>query len=105
MADINDDGVLRLVRHIVTSLVDDQNEANVAMISLQSGALFRVTVAQRDIGKVIGASGRNARAIRTLLHGIATASGRTYQLDISSDSIKPSEHDLNYSSVSQVTDI
>jgi predicted RNA-binding protein YlqC (UPF0109 family) len=44
--------------------------------------VLELTVAESDLGKVIGKSGRTARALRTLLSAAGVKSGKRYALEI-----------------------
>ncbi|MBK8169235.1 MAG: KH domain-containing protein [Sandaracinaceae bacterium] len=56
-----------LVAYIARSLVDEPDAVTVEVVDEDSSVVFELTVAQGDLGKVIGKEGRTARAIRTLL--------------------------------------
>lgn len=56
-----------LVAYIARSLVDEPDAVAVEVVDEDSAVVFELTVAQGDLGKVIGKEGRTARAIRTLL--------------------------------------
>jgi predicted RNA-binding protein YlqC (UPF0109 family) len=56
-----------LLEYVATSLVDHPEELEISEIEEDGLTVYRLHVAQRDIGKVIGRRGRVARAIRTLL--------------------------------------
>ena len=56
----------QLVR-IVRLMVDDRDAVGVEEIPSRSGPLYRLRVADEDLGKVIGRQGRTARALRTVL--------------------------------------
>lgn len=74
---------------VVRSLVDQPEAVELLHISGTDGIAFQVRSAANDIGKLIGKSGRTARAIRTILSGSAAKSGRRYSLDIA-------HHEPNY---------
>ena len=81
-----------LVLWIMRSLVDYPDEVQVESIRTGTETRFQVTLAQPDMGRVIGKDGQTVKAIRTLLSGIAMA-GRTqsgvevrYKLEIVSRS-------------------
>jgi predicted RNA-binding protein YlqC (UPF0109 family) len=63
-------------------LVDNLDEVRVTSIATGSGTVFEVSVSQSDVGKVIGKSGRTARAIRELLTAIGKAAKTRYGLDV-----------------------
>jgi predicted RNA-binding protein YlqC (UPF0109 family) len=71
-----------LVVRIVSLLVDNLDEVRVTSIATGSGTVFEVSVAQSDVGKVIGKSGRTARAIRVLLMAIGIAEKTRYGLSV-----------------------
>ena len=71
-----------LVVRIVSLLVDNLDEVRVTSIATGSGTVFEVSVSQSDVGKVIGKSGRTARAIRELLTAIGKAARTHYGLDV-----------------------
>jgi uncharacterized protein len=62
-----------LVLWIVRSLVDYPDEVQVESIRTGDETIFEVTLAQPDMGRVIGKDGQTVKAIRTLLSGIAIA--------------------------------
>lgn len=66
-----------LVRDIVKDLVDKEDEARVVPAQVDRLVLFTVTCAKADFGKLIGRSGANADALRTIVR----AAGRKYRLD------------------------
>ncbi len=61
------DQMKELVAYIARSLVDEPDAVTVEVVDEDSAVVFELTVAQGDLGKVIGKEGRTARAIRTLL--------------------------------------
>lgn len=61
------DQIKELVAYIARSLVDEPDAVTVDVVDEDSAVVFELTVAQGDLGKVIGKEGRTARAIRTLL--------------------------------------
>ena len=54
------------------SLVDKPDEVIVEEIEEEGAAVIELTVAEEDLGKVIGKQGRTARAMRTILSAAAT---------------------------------
>ena len=49
---------------------------------LQNGPVLQLSVAQGDIGKVIGKYGRIAKALRTVLSAYSSKDGKRYSLEI-----------------------
>lgn len=71
-----------LVRYIVKSLVSDPEAATVEMHEEDDSYIIEVSVAQNDIGKVIGKQGRIAKAIRTVVKAASINSDKKYMVEI-----------------------
>ena len=71
-----------LVTHIAGALVDHPEQVKV--VESESGDMINLelTVAQEDLGKVIGKQGRTARAMRSILSAAAARDNRKSRLDI-----------------------
>lgn len=71
-----------LVELLVKSLVKNPDQAFVTERTDNDTVIFEVTVAQEDMGKVIGKQGRIAKAIRTLAKAAATRENRRVMVEI-----------------------
>jgi predicted RNA-binding protein YlqC (UPF0109 family) len=71
-----------LVEYIAKSLVDNPDSVEVNVIEGEKSTILELKVAQEDIGKVIGKSGRIARAIRTILSAAAAKTEKRVVLEI-----------------------
>ncbi len=71
-----------LVTHIATALVDNPEQVTVSCSENDDTVAIELTVAQEDLGKVIGKQGRTARAMRSLLAAAAARDNRKSRLDI-----------------------
>jgi len=71
-----------LVEFIARSLVDEPDQVQVDEYDRDRIHVFELSVAQSDLGKVIGRQGRTARAIRNVLAAAAGRDRRRYQLEI-----------------------
>ena len=71
-----------LVEYLARVLVDNPDAVNVEAIEDEKTTTLRLKVAQSDLGRVIGREGRNARAMRTLLHAVGAKSGRRTKFEI-----------------------
>lgn len=60
------------LEHLVRGIVDNPDEVRVNAKSLRRGDLLEVRVHPDDLGRVIGRSGRTARALRTVVGALAT---------------------------------
>ncbi len=56
-----------LLLFIAQSLVDDPQQVSVEEVNGPEGIVLTLSVAQEDMGKVIGKQGRIAKAIRTVI--------------------------------------
>ena len=61
-----------LVKYLAEQLVDRPDEVIVEEMEEEGAAVFELTVAEEDLGKVIGKQGRTARALRTILSAAAS---------------------------------
>ncbi len=71
-----------LIEYIARSLVDDPTEVRVREDQRRGEILLELEVAQGDMGRVIGRSGRVASAMRALLRVAAVRRGVRANLDI-----------------------
>ena len=60
-----------LVVDIAKALVDNPDSVVVEEFEDNDGIILKLTVAQEDMGKVIGKQGRIAKAIRTVVRSVA----------------------------------
>ena len=71
-----------LVEFIAKSLVDHPEEVVVTQTEDERVITLHVTVAQEDMGKVIGKQGRIAKAIRSVVKAAASKSDKKVVVDI-----------------------
>lgn len=71
-----------LVTFIAKALVDKPDEVKTSLVEEDDNVTIELTVAQEDLGKVIGKQGRTARAMRTLLSAAAEKMNKKTRLDI-----------------------
>ena len=72
-----------LLEELARRLVDEPEAVHVEQVQGDDGSLvFRLHVAEGDVGKVIGRQGRIARALRTLVRAGGVEAGRRLQLEI-----------------------
>ena len=71
-----------LIEFIAKSLVDDPTEVWVSEEIQGRDVRLELSVAEEDMGRVIGRSGRVANAMRSLLRVAAMRSGKHVSLDI-----------------------
>jgi predicted RNA-binding protein YlqC (UPF0109 family) len=71
-----------LVEFVAKSLVDDPDAVRVAVHEEDGGQVIELTVAEDDMGKVIGRNGSVAKALRTLLKVVSARDGQPVSLEI-----------------------
>ena len=71
-----------LVSFIARALVDEPQEVSVDVVDGDDAIVLELTVAETDLGKVIGKDGRTARAIRALLSATSARLRKRAILDI-----------------------
>ena len=71
-----------LLETIAKSLVDAPNEVQITEIDGEKTIIFELRCNAKDIGKIIGKSGKTVGAMRTLLSSIAAKQGRKAVLEV-----------------------
>ncbi|MGM0603783.1 MAG: KH domain-containing protein [Bacillota bacterium] len=71
-----------LVEFIAKSIVDEPDEVHVNQVEGEKSIILELSVADNDMGKVIGKRGRIAKAIRTVVKAAATKEGKKVIVDI-----------------------
>ena len=80
-----DDDVQKLAdlfQKLMKMLVDSPDDLKLTVIPESAGVIFRVKVAERDVGMLIGKDGRIARALRVLLLAFGRKAKTQINLDI-----------------------
>jgi|HubBroStandDraft_4_1064222.scaffolds.fasta_scaffold114423_2 uncharacterized protein len=73
--------VRTLLEQIVKALVDQPGEVSINQVDGET-TVFELTVAEADIGKVIGRQGRVARALRALIGATGVRANKRFELEI-----------------------
>lgn len=71
-----------LVRFIARNLVDEPDSVVVSSREEGDSVIISLSVAQSDMGKVIGRQGRIAKAIRTVVKAASVREDKKYMVDI-----------------------
>jgi predicted RNA-binding protein YlqC (UPF0109 family) len=71
-----------LVSFIARALVDEPDDVQVDVVDGDDAIVLELTVADSDLGKVIGKDGRTARAMRALLSATSARLRKRAVLDI-----------------------
>jgi uncharacterized protein len=71
-----------LIEHVTKALVTAQDQVFVEEVPEGGETVIELEVAEDDMGRVIGKSGKIARAMRNLLHAAGEKAGQRYELEI-----------------------
>jgi predicted RNA-binding protein YlqC (UPF0109 family) len=71
-----------ILETIVKSLVDAPNEVKITEINGDKTIIYELRCNAKDVGKIIGKSGKTVGAMRTLLNSIAARQGRKAMLEV-----------------------
>ena len=71
-----------MIEQIAKALVDDPAQVAVDEYEDEGEQVIELTVAENDLGKIIGRSGRTARALRTVLAAAGLKLHKRYALEI-----------------------
>ena len=74
--------VQKLILEVAKALVDHPDEVEVDASQEGETLVLELSVAEHDMGRVIGRAGRTAKALRTLLSACSARAGKRYQLEI-----------------------
>lgn len=71
-----------LIEFIAKALVDHPEQVGVNEVEGEKTTILELSVAEDDLGKVIGKHGRTAKAMRTVLNAAATKEKKRAVLEI-----------------------
>ncbi len=71
-----------LLETIAKSLVDAPNEVQITEIDGEKTIIFELRCNAKDVGKIIGKSGKTVGAMRVLLNSVAAKQGRKAMLEV-----------------------
>ncbi len=67
---------------VAKHLVDYPEQVTIGSEEKEGTFIFKLAVAEGDVGKIIGKSGKTATALRILLRAVAAKEGKRVVLDI-----------------------
>ncbi len=76
------DSLQRTITMLVTSLVDDASAATISTTEGHSLVIFEIRCPQSEMGKVVGKSGRNIQALRTIMSAIGAKHKKRVQVEV-----------------------
>ena len=66
---------------IIKNLVTDESAISINEVEGEQSVIYEVTVAEKDMGKVIGKEGRIAKAIRTIMKALAAKENKKITIE------------------------
>lgn len=72
----------QILETIAKSLVDAPNEVQITEINGDKTIIFELRCNAKDVGKIIGKSGKTVGAMRTILNSMASKQGRKAMLEV-----------------------
>lgn len=70
------------VLYVVKALVDEPDQVSVNSVDKDRMTVIQITCVKKDIGKVIGKSGKTISALRSLVSGAAGRLGQRIMVDV-----------------------
>lgn len=61
-----------VLESIIVSLVDNKEAVSIKEVEGEKTIVYEVTVAEEDMGRIIGKQGKIANSIRTIMKAVAT---------------------------------
>ena len=71
-----------LLTSIIKSLVDMPSAVKISEINGNKNMIFEIRCDERDVGKVIGKSGKTVGALRTIFNSLASKEGRKAIIEV-----------------------
>ena len=81
----NFEGLQNFVRYMACSLVDNPEQVTLTTATKNDLTIIQIHCVKKDIGKIIGKSGKTISAIRTLVTGTSARVGRRVSVDVMDD--------------------
>jgi len=72
----------KLVKQMVAALVDQPRCVKITEVKGEKSIVYELRCHEKDVGKVIGRSGKTVGAMRTLLGAIAARDGHRTMLEV-----------------------
>ncbi len=76
------DKIQELIKYVVEQFADKKSEIEYGVEEKENGIEYTVTLAESDMGKVIGKQGKIAKALRTLVKASAPRDGKKVFVEI-----------------------
>ena len=74
--------MLNLIRSMAEALVGDPGKVNVSETRGGQTAVYELSVAKEDLGRIIGKKGQTVKSIRTILNAVSSKRNKKVVLEI-----------------------
>lgn len=74
--------IIGVLQPLFKEIVDFPDGVSLSVYQGEQTAVFEIKVQKEDLGKIIGKDGKMARALRMILHSLASKYGRRAVLEI-----------------------
>ena len=71
-----------ILESIAKALVDAPNEVQITEVDGEKTIIFELRCNAKDVGKIIGKSGKTVGAMRTIMNSMAAKQGRKAMLEV-----------------------
>ena len=75
----------KFIRFVVCALVDQPEQVTISKVQKADLTVLQIHCFKKDVGKIIGKSGKTISALRTLVKGAAGRSGLRVTVDVMDD--------------------
>ncbi|WP_372796390.1 KH domain-containing protein [Pontiella sp.] len=72
----------QILESIAKSLVDSPNEVQITEVDGEKTIIYELRCNAKDVGKIIGKSGKTVGAMRTIMNSMAAKQGRKAMLEV-----------------------
>lgn len=74
--------IKNMVRELAAMLVDEPDKIEISEEQRESAIIVVISVAEDDVGKIIGKNGQTAKALRALVNAASARKGKKVLLEI-----------------------
>lgn len=71
-----------ILLHVTRELVINKDSIDITSVQEKGATIFRLRVAESDVGRIVGTSGRTESSLRTLLRALSAKADRRFELAI-----------------------
>ena len=72
----------KLIRTILSEIIEDEESLKISIEEKENETVVTINASEKDLGRIIGRSGRTANAIRTILRSMYAKGSKKVFVDI-----------------------